>query len=149
MSRKNKLMAVPPFSANWGSSAQMNSLDQQRHLVPIVFRQGIEVVRNGYQIFGIELAAFDKHAFSRTEVDFGLIYLRQPCTPMPLCEPKEQPLDLDALAVVQQHLQSSRAQVFSDLRPARRPGESFHGWQLVEQFEQRALGRRYHERPFG
>jgi hypothetical protein len=76
MSRKNKLMAVPPFNASCDSAdtngmVSINSATRCRKYSD----RAIEVARNGYQIFGIELAAFDKHAFSRAQIDLGLVYL--------------------------------------------------------------------------
>jgi hypothetical protein len=54
---------------------ERDRLDQQGYLMPIFSDRGIEVVQDGYEIFGVEFAALDEHALSCAEIDFRLVDL--------------------------------------------------------------------------
>lgn len=113
----------------------------------IFFRQGIEVVRDGYEVFGVEFATLDEHPLSRAEIDFRLVDLLEPGVLMSLREPEEQSFDLDAFAVIQKRLQPPGTQAPQAFRQSIYLMEAFVAGQFVEQFEERTFGRRYHERP--
>src|SRR5580658_8188058 len=105
MSRTKRLMAVPPLRAKEVSSATSGSARTSSAAWRRYSSEtGIEVLRHGDVVFGVELSAPHQHPFAFAEVYAGAVERLQPGVIVALREPEEQPLDLDALALSQERM---------------------------------------------
>src|ERR1700732_75960 len=108
---------------------------------------GIQIPRNGYMVGGVEDAAFDKHTLATAKIDRFLVEAFEPRMFVPISEKEKQAFDFDAGAVLQQLLQTIRTQIGKSAEQGIDLFKRLMVRQLVEQFEDRSLGRRQRQRP--
>src|SRR5258708_1353655 len=96
----------------------------------------------------IELGGGDEHPFSVPEVNILAIQLFQPGVLVSFGEPQEQTLHFYAAASDEQRAKPPRAEIAEPLHQNVRLVKGFALWHLVQQFEDRPLGRRHGQWPF-
>ena len=72
---------------------------------------GIETLRHGDQIDGIEATAANQHALAAAKIDGGLVETLAPGVLMPVGKEEEQPLHLHAAAIGKKLLQAAGAEI--------------------------------------
>src|SRR5688572_21568165 len=102
MFRMNRLMAVPPLRAKAFSCAISGRVRMRSATCCLyVSRNGMQILRHGDLVRGVELAVFYKHALALAEIDFFLVEPVQPGMPMTISEEEEETFDLYAFAICQ------------------------------------------------
>ena len=90
MSRRNRLIAVPPLSAKAGSAATSGTiLINTVTCLRYASASGIDRLRDRDIELWVQLPAPHEHALSVPEVDILAIQLLQPGVLVPLCKPQE------------------------------------------------------------
>src|SRR5579871_873046 len=116
ISRRNRLIAVPPLSAKAGSAATSGTiLINRATCLRYASASGIDRLRDCDLELRVQLPALHEHALSSPEVDILAIQLLLPRVLVPLGKPQEEAFHLHTAAGYQESTQPPRAEIAHSL----------------------------------